>query len=171
MAAKTIDQAGTEVVPARAGALKQYTIADVTDMALAMLAGVPEAADDDGAGIIGRLLDADNWEELNQESKLPNGQDVAGVKMAVQAIAKRASDLAADETGTGIQLGWYLMIDAVRTGHGDQLRWQTSAPGLMVPLMKLHQWGKLPAVVEVTRADKPTKRGFYPLSMTVHAIG
>lgn len=171
MAGKTIDQAGNAVVPARAGALQTYTLDQVTDMAIALLDQVPDAVDDDGAGIIARLIEANTWEELNQESKLPAGKDLAGVMMSVQAIAKRPSDInTEDEEGSGIKLPYYLMIDAIRVGHGTELRWQTSAPGLVVPLIRLYLWGKFPAGVEIVRADKATKRGFFPVSLRVHTV-
>lgn len=170
MARQTIDETGAEVVPARAGALQTYTLDQVQDMATAMLDTVPDAVDDDGAGIIARLIEADGWEDLNSESKLPNGQDLVGVMQVLRAISKRPSDLGGEDETTGIKLPYYLMVDSVRSGLGTELRWQTSAPALVVPIIKLFAWGKLPATVEITKADKPTKRGFYPLGLRVHAV-
>jgi hypothetical protein len=171
MTRKIIDGDGNETVPARAGDPKSTSIAAVTDMALALSGAIPDAVDDDGSGIIGRLLEADSWEDLNSEAGLPNGKDVAGRRLITQAIAKRQSDLVADEDSSGIKLPFYLVIDAVDERTGEAVRWQTSAPALVVPLMKLHLWAKLPALTEVRKADKPTKRGFYPLNMHVHAVG
>jgi len=170
MTRKTIDEQGNSTLPARAGDPKVFDIAGVVDMALAMASMVPDAVDDDGSGIIGNLLEATSWEDLNAQSKLPNGKDVAGRRLIVQALAKRQSDLTADEDSSGIKLPFYLIVDAVDERTGEAVRWQTSAPALVVPLIKLHGWSKLPALCEVRKADKPTKRGFYPLNLHVHAV-
>lgn len=170
MTRKIIDQQGNSTLPARAGDPRELDLAAVTDMAIAMGDSVPEAVSDDGAGIIGNLIGAGSWEDLNTISKLPNGKDMTGRRIIVQAIARRPSELQADDDATGVKLPYYLVVDAVDERTGESVRWQTSAPALVVPLIKLHGWGKFPALVEVRQSDKATARGFRPLNLFVHAV-
>lgn len=171
MTRKIIDESGAEVVPARAGEPVVWTRSQVEVAASALLESIPDMVDDDGSGIYGRLLDAQDWEDLNSESKLPAGKDLVGKRLRVGAIGKRPSDMVAEDGDPGFRLDFYLVIDSVDTATGEMIRWQTSAPGLVLPLAKLHQFGKLPAIVYITQAEKPTKRGFRPINLTVLAVG
>lgn len=170
MVRKTIDETGAEVAPAPPGTLAVADKAAVLEAARALLDLVPDATDDDGTGIIARLLEAEGWEDLNQLSKLPAGKDLVGVTMVIRAIAKRESDIEPEDDETGIRLDHYLVIDAVRSGLGTELRWQTSAPALVLPIAKLYVWGKFPATCTIRKAEKPTKRGFWPLNLEVQAV-
>jgi hypothetical protein len=171
VARKTVDESGAELAQANAGPTGVADPAAIFDAAVALIEDIPEAPDGDGLGIIGALLDADDWEDLNRDAHLPNGKDVAGQRLRVSSLARRLSDLGADDGTGGVRLPHYLVIDSVNIDTGEVVRWQTSAPALVVPLAKLHRWGRLPAIVQVNRADKPTKAGFYPLNLHVHAVG
>jgi hypothetical protein len=129
-----------------------------------MLEAVPDAVDDDGFGIIAGLLEAEDWEGLNRESKLPDAVDQAGKQLKWTDVSKRPSDL-------GEGLPYYLIIDAVNVATGEAVKFQTSAPGVVIPAIKLQQWGKLPALCQIEKSAKPTKAGFYPLNVTVLAVG
>ena len=170
MAGKTVDQTGREVPPAPPQGLVVADRAAVLEAATALLDLIPDAVDDDGSGIIARLLDAESWEDLNQDSKLPAGKDIHGRDLVVRGMVKRFSDIEPEDDDLGVRLPHYLVIDSVYSGKGTEVRWQTSAPGLVIPLCKLYVWGKLPATVHIHQADKPTKRGFRPLNLEVLSV-
>jgi len=168
---KTVDESGAEVVPARAGEPRGLARAQVEEAAAALLATVPDVAEDDGTGILSGILTATDWEDLNLGSKLPNGKDMVGVEQRVMSIAKRPSEVEVELGSTKFRLTHYLIIDAVNVNGGEVLRWQTSAPALVLALGKLYQWGKLPAIVEVYEGGKDRPGLSRPLNLRVHAVG
>lgn len=170
MPRKIVDESGTELAPAAPGGLIAADKAAVLDMAVSLMEMIPEAVDDDGTGIIANLLAAEGWEDLNTQAKLPAGKDLVGETLVLRAVSRRVSEIEDDEEGNGFSLPHYLIIDSVRSGLATEVRWQTSSPGLVVPICKLYVWGKFPATVRIDQSDKPTKRGFRPLNLNVLAV-
>jgi len=170
MGGKTINPDGTEVTTSTAVTPVAADLAAVHAAAVALLALIPDAPDDDGSAIMARLLSATDWEEFNSQTKLPSGKEVTRRELVVRGLVKRPSELEAEPDGTGLRLDHYLVIDSVELGKGTELRWQTSAPALVIPLAKLYVWKKLPAVVRVDQAEKATRRGFRPLNLTVLSV-
>jgi hypothetical protein len=170
VAKQVIDESGTEQPTARQVVPVAYDRAAVETASRALLDLVPDAPDDDGSAILGRILDADNWEDLSTQSKLPAGKDLVGRELQVLSIVKRVSELEPEDDGTGLRLDHYLVVESIDTRHGEVIRWQTSAPALVLPLCKLHSWGKLPAVVKIQQSDKPTRRGFRPLNLDIVSV-
>jgi hypothetical protein len=126
-----------------------------------MIFAIPEAAADDGSGIIAQALGASTWQALNEESEsLPNAEDMIGVEQSIETLERRQSDL---DSG----LGWYLVVGATNVTTGEFVQWQTSSGSVMAKLVKLSQLSVLPATVKVYRVDKATKAGFYPLDLRV----
>lgn len=171
MAKETVDETGTEVAQASRGNLVPADRAAVQEAALVLIRMIPDMPESDGAGIIADLLNATSPDELNRSSKLPAGQDLGGTEMTITDVHKLPSDLDGEDDGTGVKLGHYLIVDALVGTWRKPLRWQTSAPGLAVPVAQLYVWGKLPAHVRINRADKPTRRGFYPMNMEIIKAG
>jgi hypothetical protein len=170
MGSKTVDEQGNEVATTRAVTPVPADRAAVEQAARALLALIPDAPEDDGSAIMARLLGATDWEQFNEQAKLPNGKDMARRELVVRGMVKRPSELEAEPDGTGLRLDHYLVVDSVTLGGGEEVRWQTSAPALVVPLAKLWVWKKLPAVVRVDVAEKATRRGFRPLNLTVLSV-
>jgi hypothetical protein len=170
MRSRTVDQTGAEVVPGKVGEPRALDRAQVETAALALLDLVPDVPEDDGTGIFARLLDADDWEGLNLESKLPNGKDVVGRRLNVSVIGKRVSEVEVEEGSSKFRLPYYLVVDSTDIDNGEMVRWQTSAPALVLSLAKLHQWGKLPAVVQVSEGGKDRPGMSRPLNLTVLAV-
>jgi len=150
--------------PAASKAVSARPRAEIEAAFEALLATVPDAVDDDGFAIIAGLIEADDWEGLNRDATLPNAEAMVGRRLKVTGITKRPADM-------GQSMSHYLIADAIDTRTGEVLRWQTSSPGVAVVLVKLHGWGKIPAIIEIAKAPKPTKAGFYPLNTTVLAVG
>lgn len=126
--------------------------------------------DDDGFGMVQTILDATDWEDFaHDSSKLPKASEVANTKLRVREITRRESTI---ENGddSGLDLPWYLVIDSTDIETGNRVLWQTSAATVVAKLIKLHNMGKLPAVVETRLADKVTKRGFRPVNLSVHSV-
>ena len=169
MPRKVIDQTGAEVATTGPATLVPANRADVERAARELVTMIPEMPEGDGAGILAAILNATTVDELSRQSKLPAGKDLVGVEMKIYDVHRMPSDLEGEDDGTGIRLDDYVIVDALTGRDGTELRWQTSAPGLVLPIAKLYVWGKLPAVIRIQQADKPTKRGFRPLNVAVHA--
>jgi len=136
--------------------------AELTAQYARLLDEIPWAADDDGSSIILDLLAATTWEQLNTGGKLPKLETFVGQTLKVLSVEKRASEI---EGGMPV----YLELLVQAGGKGEPVKVQTSAGSVMVKLTMLHHFGNLPALVLVTKAEKKTRAGFYPLDITIQA--
>lgn len=167
---RTVDESGKAVQTKRAPQLVQANRADVQEAAEALIMQLPELPDSDGMGIYAAMLNAEDWEDLGVQSKLPAGKDLVGVEMKIVDVYRKISDLEdTEEDSTGVKLSHFLVIDALIENDTKDLRWQTSAAGLAFPITKLAVWGKLPAKITIQESDK-TRRGFKPLNVKIHYV-
>lgn len=153
-AAQHTDGGGEVVVPVtRERALAQYP---------EMVTMIPEAEVSDGSEMVADVLMATSWEQLNDEAKLPSFEDLAPASFRVNAVTRAVSDI---EGG----LGFYLLVDCQRQ-DGTTFKAQTSSAIPMAKLTKLFLLGALPAVVTVSKAQKATRGGKFPLNLHVDAV-
>lgn len=136
----------------------------VVAQAIALIEEVPEAPESDGTEILDAILNAASWEQLNQSGKLPAAEDMAGRMLRVTGVWRRPSDLADS------LFPHYLVVESIDTHTGELCRWQTSSASPTLVLAKLVKFGKLPAVVKITMADKLTARGFRPANIEVLGV-
>lgn len=127
-----------------------------------VLEAIPWDVDDGGEGMLSRMLEAETWEDLNVNSKLPAFRDLAPCRLKVLRISKRESDIAG-------KVPVYLMVDYEDPDKGTSGRAQTSAGQPFLAMAMLHHMGNLPAMIELTFADKLTRSGFKPLNIKVLA--
>jgi hypothetical protein len=127
-----------------------------------MLALVPDAEDDDGTGIILDILQATSWEGVNTEGSMPDAEKMLHKEVKVLQISKRESTIEESDTG------FYLVVDYV-DGNGEPGKFQTSSRTITAQLVRLWMLDAFPALVKVCKGDKPTRRGFWPLSLQVIA--
>jgi hypothetical protein len=142
------------------GVRQRLTPAEVDAQIMELFAAVPDEADADEVDMAARILQATSIEELQQGGSLPNAEDMEGRTLLVQRVTKRPSTV-----GNG--LPWYLLVDSVNTETGEYVRWQTSATTVALTLCKLVALGGLPETIRISRSEKPTKRGFYPLNIAI----
>lgn len=110
---------------------------------------VPEATDDDGTGIIGRILEANDVSDLMAEDGLPSSQDLAGKTLRVFSIARRPSD-------NPSMTGFYLIVEAEEVSTHKEYRHSAGGEQAVAMLSKLHVLGAFPATV---RYDEVTTKG------------
>ena len=121
-----------------------------------MSVGIPDADDSEALdNILSALLNADSIDAFNAPWDTAAGEKLAGHKLRIESIAKRASDFA---DGLGI----YLVAKGVDLSTGEPLTWATSAIAVVATLTRVHYLGQLPVIGELIVADKPTKRGYRP---------
>lgn len=110
---------------------------------------VPEATDDDGTGIIGRILEANDVADLMADDGLPSSKDLAGQVLRVFSVARRPSD-------NPSMTGFYLIVDAEEVTKQTDARHSAGGEQAVAVLAKLHQLGAFPAVI---RYDQVTTKG------------
>lgn len=122
---------------------------------------IPPANAGNADGILADILNAESWEDLNAETaKLPKAELMIGKTLKVTHLARHEST---EEGG----IGYYLVIDSVDIATGEAIKWQTSAMSIMAKLAKLSQLRCYPVLVKVTKAEKATRGGRWPLDITI----
>ena len=170
MSKQTVTETGEVVEYGPSGTVVPADLTAVLEAAIGLLDLIPELPESDGSGIIADLINAETWEDLNRGSHLPAGRDLAGLELVITDVHKRASDIEEDEDDYRVRLPSYLIIDGYQQQPRKPLRWQTSSPGLAVPIMKLYAWGKLPAYVTIVEATSKSNPRFKPLNLIVRAV-
>lgn len=153
----TDNQPGTDVVPV----VSQATMALFSQMAV----GIPEA--DDGQAyenIVLQLLNAEDLDAFNAPWDTEAAAALAGKRLKIESMARRASDFA---DGLGI----YIVTKGVNLDTGEPFVFTTGGIANVATLARIHFTGRLPAIVELVIADKPTASGFRPQHLKILSLG
>lgn len=104
---------------------------------------VPDAPEGDITDLLGPLLAAKSWEDLQQSEGIPSSKALAQThtKVRVDMIAKKVSD-------KDSLTGYYLLCDAVNLTTGEQFRFTAGGEQAVVVLSQLYVLKALPAYVE-----------------------
>lgn len=147
---------GTEIVPV----VSQATMALFAQMAV----GIPEAEDGDAyESIVSALLTADNPDDFNAPWDTAAAEQLAGKRLRIESMTRRASDFAGG-------LGHYIICKGVVLDTGEPFVFTTGGIANVASLARIHFTGKLPAIVELVIADTPTSRGYRPQHLKIHAL-
>lgn len=109
--------------------------------------------------IIEQLLGAETTEDILTAGQVTPLEAIFGVGITVTGLRASESDF---PDGSKV----YLHIEATVIDTGQRVTLACGARDVMLKLVRLHQRGMLPVDVVIRRADKPTKRGFYPIFLT-----
>ena len=149
-------QPGTDVVPV----VSQATMALFSQMAV----GIPEADDGEAyENIVLQLLSADGLDEFNAPWDTDAASSLAGKRLKVESMARRASDFAGG-------LGIYIVLKGVVLDTGEPFVFTTGGVANVASLARIHFTGKLPAIVELVIADTPTSKGYRPQHLKIHSL-
>lgn len=152
----TETQPGTDVVPV----VSQATLALFSQMAV----GIPEADDGEAyENIVLQLLNADDLDAFNAPWDTTAAATLAGKRLKVDSMARRASDYAGG-------LGMYIVLKGVILDTGEPFVFTTGGVANVASLARIHFTGKLPAIVELVIADTPTSKGFRPQHLKIHSL-
>ena len=114
---------------------------------------VPDAPDGDITDLLGPILAAQDWEELNQSDKLPSSKTMIGHDIRVNTIAKKVSD-------KNSLTGYYLLCEGIDFATGYVGRFTVGGAQAVAVLSQLHVLGKLPAKVRFD--EVPNEKGEGP---------
>ena len=150
------NQPGTDVVPV----VSQATLALFAQMAV----GIPEADDGEAyENIVLQLLNAENLDQFNAPWDTDAAADLAGYRLKIDSMARRASDFAGG-------LGIYIVSKGIKMETGEPFVFTTGGVANVASLARIHFTGKLPAIVELVIADTPTSKGFRPQHLKIHSL-
>lgn len=109
--------------------------------------------------IVAQLLGAESDEELESFGNAIGWRDLQGVPMELHAFRWRPSDFAG-EGGASV----YFVVEATRLDEGERVILTTGSRNVLAQLTNLAKRGRIPGAVRMlTKADKATRAGFYPL--------
>lgn len=128
-----------------------------------MLKKVPTTDEDGMDRVYEAILDAETPESLNDAMAGGKSDDVLGKTITVHEIKQGESDY---KDG----LGFFLVVSYTLPGQGEIRTFSVGAPTVVLTLLKAHDKGWLPMDVEITRSERKTKAGFYPLNIKVLGI-
>lgn len=166
---KTITQTGEPAAPALFGNGSALDRQAFEESVLALLEGIPEAGENDDISVYAQLMQAQSVEDFDTGGHLPAGRDLIGRRLKVESMARRVSDIEDADSDGKFRLPFYLVIESVDTESGEGVRWQTSAPGIVLVLAKLHTWGQLPAIGHIAEQGKEKAGRSRPLAFIIDA--
>lgn len=110
--------------------------------------------------IVAQLLSAESDEELENFGNAQGWRELEGVPMLVHGFRWRPSDM---EGGASI----YFVVDATQLDTGERVVLTTGSRNVLAQLTNLAKRGRIPgAVRQITKAQKATRAGFFPLMLT-----
>lgn len=117
----------------------------------ALVLTVPEAEAGDIADLLGPILAALDWEELNNVSTLPSSKTLTGRQLRVDSIARKPGDKPS-------ATGFYLLCEGFDISTGEELRFTAGGGHAVAVLSKLHALRALPAYVQFDVAVTTTNQ-------------
>jgi hypothetical protein len=136
-------------------------LAQLEDLEKLLLSGErPDVVDDPeeiGREIMMQLLAAESDEELESFGSATGWRDLEGVPVEIHGFRWRPS---AYEEGANV----FFVVNATRLDDGSRVVLTTGSQNVLAQLINMAKRGTLVGAKRMlTRAEKPTARGFYPL--------
>lgn len=131
--------------PARKGSTELDRRRAVTEAFVDLVNQVPDAPEGDITDLLGPILAAASWEDLQRQDGLPSSKMLAQThsKVRVDMIAKKVSE-------KDSLTGYYLLCDGVNLATGEAFRFTAGGGQAVAVLSRLYVLGALPAYVEFT---------------------
>lgn len=136
---------------------------DETLRRFAQMASIVPASD--GAGserILLAILNADNWDALDDPWDTNKTDDIVDQEISIYEISRRPSRFADG-------LGMFLVIRSKFVGDDKEFVWTSSSVSVVGQLVKAYCLGALPLVAVLRKADTPTERGYHPQHLEILA--
>lgn len=153
-----VDETTGEVISPAGGQVVRLSSAQVVAQFTDLVTSIPEAPEDDGMGMILRIMEVETWEDLLTQSKLPSSLDLIGQKLYVTAVWRKPSD---QPTATG----FYLLCEAQDRQSGKVWNFTAGGTQTVAVLAKLHTLNALPAMIQFEKAE--TRSGRTAVNCTV----
>lgn len=143
---------------ARSVALRNETLRQFADMARVL----PTAEEDASMSIVAQILAATTVEELDAPWRDTDGEALIGVTFEAQSVTLHQSDYTEG-------LGVFLRVEGVRLDNGEVVSFSTGSVSTVAQLVRAYVIKAFPFVAEIVKADRPTKKGYFPLHLKIVA--
>lgn len=107
--------------------------------------------------MIAEILAAENDDEAELTGSAQGWAELEGIPIEIRDFRWRRSDFENSDI--------YVVVFGTRMDFGENVILTTGSLNVVAQLSNLARRGRLPAVRILTRADKPTKSGFYPMQL------
>lgn len=145
--------AGTDLAEIEPGLVAQF-------QQMAMM--IPEQDSAGMENILRQVLTAGTWDDLDAPWESTNADSVAGRKLKFLDVHRMPSDF---RSGLGI----FLVCQCVDINTGEQVTVTTSAVGIVAQLARAYALRAMPIIAEFIIAERPSKNGFHPHHLKMHA--
>lgn len=125
----------------RAAIMEQFT---------QLVLAIPEAPEGDVADIIGRVMTAQNLDDLQADNSLDASKDLLGVRLRIDTLLRARSD-------KPTRTGYYLRCSGARLDTGEMLTFTAGGEQSMAVLGQVFALRLLPVYVQFEAA--PTRSG------------
>jgi hypothetical protein len=125
-----------------------------------MAAVLPRAEEDASMSIVAQILGATGVEELDAPWRDTEGDELVGVILEITDVTVHASDYTDG-------LGVFLRVEGKRLDNQQPVAFSTGSVSTVAQLVKAYVSHWFPLVVEIVKAPRPTKRGYYPLHLRI----
>lgn len=123
---------------------------------------LPEIELDGGAGIIESILNAVDLRATNRVFERYDAEQLVGKWL----IFERAQRAMSEYKGG---LGLFLVVDAVDEESGEKITFTTGSMSIVAQCVKAYAGDEMPFRAKIKVTDNPTKSGFYPMNLEIHA--
>jgi hypothetical protein len=138
--------------------MREETLRQFADMARVL----PTAEEDASMSIVAQILQATTVQELDAPWNDTDGEALIGVTFEAQAVTVHQSDYADG-------LGVFLRVEGVRLDNGEVISFSTGSVSTVAQLVRAYVIKAFPFVCEIVKAERPTKKGYFPLHLKIVA--
>lgn len=124
-----------------------------------MLGAIPEGGDDAWERILGQLANAADVRDLDAPWRSDGMRDYANQPLVITEVKRSPSAFTAG-------VGWFLVVQAA-TRDGVLHTITTGAVGIVGQLVKAYNLDALPLRCIPRVADRPTRRGYFPMHLEI----
>lgn len=121
---------------------------------------VPEIEQDGGMGIVLDILSASSLAELDATWQETETDAYVGYPLIFHEVQRGESEFADG-------LGMYLRVRATVVHSGEQVSFSTGSISVVAQLVRAYALELFPFVATLTKADKPSRNGYYPQHLTI----
>lgn len=143
---------------ARSVALRDDVLRRFADMARVL----PIAEEDASMSIVSQILNASTVEELDAPWKDTDGEALIGVTFEAQTVTVHTSDFTEG-------LGVFLRVEGVRLDNREAISFSTGSVSTVAQLVRAYTLNAYPFVAQIVKAERATKRGYFPLHLKIVA--
>lgn len=158
---KTTTTPGTDVaVPETPTAAVVAISQENRAMFAQMVTMVPGAEDDGINSILAQILKASTWAELSDPWNTEKSAQMVDIDLRIDSITRHDSSY---QDGLGV----FLLIRGKRMDTEDEFAFACGGVSVVAQLVTAYALQAFPLYGTLRRADKPSKRGYYPLHLDV----